>query len=73
MGGDETVSVTGFPLLSRAGVNFALRRMMLQVALSSALLPLDWVTLQPVTRPSGPTVIEALTVPSAPADCAEEG
>ena len=51
-----TVSVVGLPLLSRAGVKRARLRMMRQVALSRAVEPLDPVTLQAETRPSGPTV-----------------
>ena len=46
---------------------------MLQVAESSALLPDDWMMLQPTTRPSGPIVSDARAVPSAPADWAEAG
>src|SRR5262247_96513 len=67
IGGVGCVSATGLPLLSCAGVNLALLRMMLHVAASSALLPVDWVMLQLWTRPSGPTVIEARAVPCAPA------
>ena len=73
MDGVLTVSLVGLPLLSRAGVNFARRRRILQVAESSAPLPDDWVTLHPVTRPSGPIVSEARTVPWAPEATADAG
>ena len=39
IGGVFTVSVVGLPLLSRAGVNFALRRRMLQVAERRGAIP----------------------------------
>ena len=51
-----TLSVVAAPLLSRAGVNRARLRMIRQVAVSSAVDPLDDVTVQLVTLPSGPTV-----------------
>jgi len=73
MAGVLIVSVVGLPLLSRAGVNFARRRRMLQVAESSDPLPVDWVMLQPTTLPSGPMVNAARAVPSAPADWAAAG
>ena len=73
MGGVVMVSVVALPLLSRAGTNFARRRMILQVAASKALLPLERMMLQPATRPSGPMVIVACDVPSAPDAWAEAG
>ena len=73
MGGVVIVSDVALPLLSRAGVNLARRRRMLQVAESSAPLPDERVMLHPVTRPSGPIVSDAWEVPSAPDDWAEAG
>jgi hypothetical protein len=73
MGGVVIVSDVALPLLSRAGVNLARRRRMLQVAESSELLPEERVMLQPVTRPSGPIVSEAWVVPSAPEAWADAG
>ena len=67
------VSVVGFPLLSRAGVNRARLRMIRQVVLSSAEFPLEPVTEQPVARPSAPTVTVIRVVPSASARCADAG
>ena len=58
-----TLSVVGWPLLSRAGVKRARLRMIRQVAVSSAVEPLDDVTVQLVTRPSGPTVSRKPVVP----------
>src|SRR5690242_1368745 len=71
--GEFCVSDVGLPLLSRAGVNLARRRMMLHVAESSALLPVDRTIEQFVTRPSGPMVSDATAVPSAPAALADSG
>ena len=73
IGGVVIVSVVALPLLSRAGVNFARRLRMLQVAESSALFPVERIRLHEVTRPSGPIESEAWAVPSAPAADAEAG
>jgi hypothetical protein len=50
-----TESAVLAPLLSVAGVNRARLLMMRHVALSSAVEPLDDVTVQAATLPSGPT------------------
>ena len=70
---DETLSLVALPLLSCAGVNFARARMIRQVALSSAVDPLDPVTVQFETRPSGPTSSRKLVLPSWFAASAEGG
>ena len=54
MFGDVTVSVVGLPLLSRAGVKRPRLVSNLHVVLSSAEDPLDFDTVQPVTRPFVP-------------------
>ena len=61
------------PLLSTAGVNRALRRMIMQVDASSTAEPLDPVTLQPCTRPSAPTWRVKATHPRSPRARAESG
>ncbi len=58
-----SVSVVELPRLSRAGVNLARLCRIRQVALSSVREPLDELTLQPVTRPLGPTVSRTVTDP----------
>jgi hypothetical protein len=68
-----TLSVVAWPLLSRDGVNRARLRMIRQVAVSSAFDPLDDVTVQLVTLPSGPTVSRKPVVPSSSARRAEAG
>ena len=68
-----TVSGTGRPQASRAGVNLARERMIRQVALSSVDEPLDPVTRQSVTRPSAPISRANLTVPCSPRSRAEAG
>ena len=67
------VSDVALPLLSRAGVNLARRRRMLQVVESSELLPAERMMLHAVTRPSGPMVRDAWVVPSAPDAWADAG
>ena len=69
----DWVSVVGWPLLSRAGVNRARLRMIRQVAVSSALDPLDDVTTQLVTLPSGPIVSRKPVVPSSSLRRADAG
>jgi hypothetical protein len=59
IGGVVMVSETALPLLSLAGMYLARRRMMLHVAASNALLPLERMMEQLATRPSGPIVIDA--------------
>jgi hypothetical protein len=61
------------PVLSRAGVNRALLRMIRHVAASSAAEPLDDVTEQSETRPSAPTLRRKPTVPSSSLRNAEAG
>jgi hypothetical protein len=50
-------------LASWAGLNLARALKILHVVESRVLEPLDLVTLQPVTRPLGPTVSETPTLP----------
>ncbi len=69
----ETLSLVGWPLLSRAGVNRARDRIILQVAESSAEEPLDEVTVQAVTRPFGPTSSLNPVAPCSPPRSAEAG
>ena len=69
----ETESVVGFPLLSRAGVNLARERMILQTALSKAVDPLDDVTVQLLTRPFAPTSSRKPVVPCSSARIADSG
>jgi hypothetical protein len=68
-----TVSVVEDPVLSRAGVNLARLRMIRHVAASSADEPLDEVTTQLVTRPSGPTVRRNPVVPCSSLRRADAG
>ena len=63
----------GLPLLSLAGVKRARRVSSRQVAESSADDPLDEVTEQFVTRPSGPTSSLNPVVPASPERSAEGG
>ena len=68
-----TVSVVGCAIAVRAGVNRARLRMIRQVAVSSADDPLDEVTVQLVTPPSGPTVSRNPVVPSSSLRRADAG
>ena len=66
-------SEVGWPLLSWAGVNLARDLMILQVALSSALEPLDDVIVQFVTLPLGPISSRNPVVPCSSERMAESG
>ena len=67
------VPATLLPFSSWAGVKRKRRWARLQAVLSSAELPLDRATVQPVTLPSGPIVIRMVVVPCASARMAEAG
>jgi hypothetical protein len=67
------LSATGFPAVSRAGVNLARLLMSLQVALSRAEEPLGEVTVQFETRPSGPISSRNPVVPCSSERTAEGG
>jgi hypothetical protein len=68
-----TESLVALPVLSCAGVNRALLLMIRHVALSSDEEPLELVTEQFVTRPSGPTSRRKPVTPCSPARMAESG
>ena len=68
-----TESVVLAPLLSVAGVNRARLRIRRHVVLSNELDPLEEVTEQLVTRPSGPTSSRNPVVPCSSLRMAESG